>query len=67
MEYFGVILILLAAGLHLVSLHSDAFRSNQAPRKTATMRAMHTVPPGAAAIMMAVAGLFIFVTSINSR
>lgn len=36
-------------------------------QSTATMRAVYVIPPGAAAVMVAAAGLFIFVTSIDSR
>lgn len=65
MEYFGVFLILVAAGLHLVGRHSDG--PTREARSAPTMRAVYVVPPGAAAVMVAAAGLFIFVTSINTR
>lgn len=65
MEYVGILLILVAAGLRLVGQHLA--KPGPRPRTTATMRAVHSVPPGAAALLMAAAGVFIFVTSISSR
>jgi len=64
-ENFGIFLILVAAALGLVGQH---FRGpSRAPRSTATMRAIHVVPPGAAAVLVAAAGVFMFATSISSR
>jgi hypothetical protein len=65
MEYFGIFLILVAAALDLFRRHS--YRPTREPRSTPTMRAIYVIPPGAAAVMVATAGVFIFVTSINSR
>jgi hypothetical protein len=65
MEYLGVFLILVAAALSLFGHHSG--RPTRAMQSTATMRAFYVIPPGAAAVMVAAAGLFIFVTSIDSR
>lgn len=65
MEYFGIFLILVAAGLRLVSPHlSGAARQ---PRRTPTFRGVHAVPPGAAAFLVALAGIFIVVVGISSR
>ena len=65
MEYFGIFLILVAAALGLAGQH---FRGpSRAPRNTATMRAIHFDPPGAAGVLVAAAGVFIFATSISSR
>jgi hypothetical protein len=65
MEYFGIFLILVAAALDLFRRHSS--RSTRTPRSTATMRVVYVIPPGAAAVMVAAAGVFIFATSITSR
>lgn len=62
MEYFGIFLILVAAALHMVGRHSRG--PNREPRTTATMRAVYVIPPGAAAVMVAAAGLFIFATTL---
>lgn len=67
MEYFGgVFLVLVAAGLRLVGDHL-AKPGPQPPRATATMRGVHSVPPRAAALLIAASGIFIFVVSISSR
>jgi hypothetical protein len=65
MEYFGVFLILVAAALDLFRRHSG--RPPRETPNTPTMRAVYVIPPGAAAVMVAAAGVFIFATSINSR
>lgn len=63
MEYVGIFLILVAAGLRLV--HQHMAKPGPRPRTTATMMGVHSVPPGAAALLMAAAGVFIVVTSIS--
>ena len=65
MEYFGIFLILVAAGLRLLGHHLA--KPGPQPRNTATMRGIPSVPPGAAAFLVAAAGIFIFVTGIISR
>ncbi|WP_054808182.1 MULTISPECIES: hypothetical protein [Micrococcaceae] len=65
MEYFGVFLVLVAAGLRLVGDHLA--KPGPQPRATATMRGVHSVPPRAAALLIAASGIFIFVVSISSR
>lgn len=65
MEYFGIFLILVAAGLGLVGPHVD--KPARQPRNMANMRRILFVPAGAAAFLIAAAGFFIFVTSISSR
>ncbi|AFR28728.1 MULTISPECIES: hypothetical protein [Micrococcaceae] len=65
MEYVGIFLILIAAGLRVIGDHMA--NSAQQPRTTASMRGIPSVPPRAAAFLVAAAGIFIFVTSISSR
>ncbi|MEJ1115509.1 hypothetical protein WBN73_13875 [Paenarthrobacter sp. CCNWLY172] len=65
MEYVGIFLILVAAGLRLVGQHLS--KPGSRPRTTATILGVHAVPPGVAAFLMAAAGVFIVVTSIGSR
>ncbi|WP_347109647.1 hypothetical protein AAHB33_03220 [Paenarthrobacter sp. S56] len=62
MEYVGIFLILVAAGLRVVSRHL----TGTARREPATsFRAVHAVPPNATALLLAAAGFFIFLTSLN--
>ncbi|WP_423183557.1 hypothetical protein [Arthrobacter sp. NyZ413] len=65
MEYLGLFLILVAAGLRLMGRHFAA--ADRQPRSTATFRGLLAVPPGAAAFLVAAAGVFIFATSISTR
>lgn len=65
MEYFGIFLILLAAGLSLLGRRST--RAARQPRPTATWRVIPAVPPDVAAFLVALAGIFIFATSTNMR
>ncbi len=65
MDYFGIFLILVAAGLRLVGHH--LIKQNRPRPTTATMWGIHSVPPGAAALLVASVGIFIFATSISSR
>lgn len=65
MEYFGIFLILVAAGLRLLGGHVAG--PDRQPQTTATFRGVHAVPPGAAAFLVAAAGVFIFATSIGLR
>jgi hypothetical protein len=64
-EYFGIFLILVAAALNLVAplFGKNAFRT----RTRAAVRAVPEISPGVAAALIAVSGVFIFVTSISSR
>ena len=61
MEYFGVFLILVAAALQMVG------RGPARERPVPTMRAVYVIPPGAAAGLAAAAGVFIFLTNVDSR
>ncbi|MBT8163306.1 MULTISPECIES: hypothetical protein [Arthrobacter] len=65
MEYLGLFLILVAAGLRLMGRYFAG--ADHQPRSTATFRGLHAVPPGAAALLAAAAGVFIFTTSISTR
>ena len=65
MEYFGIFLILVAAGLGLVGPYVG--KTARQPRNMANMWGIPFVPSGAAAFLIAAAGFFIFVTSISSR
>lgn len=65
MEYLGLFLILVAAGLRLMGRHFA--RADHQPRSTATFRGLHAVPPRAAAFLVAAAGVFIFTASISAR
>jgi hypothetical protein len=63
-EYFGIFLILVAAGLGLIGPHMG--KPARQPQNTANVRGILFVPSGPAAFLIAVAGFFIFVTSISS-
>lgn len=54
-------MILVAAALQMVG------RGPARERPAPTMRAVYLIPPGAAAVLVAAAGVFIFVTGIDSR
>jgi hypothetical protein len=63
MEYVGIFLVLVAAGLSLISGHVS--RPDRPPTETTTFRVIPAIPPGPAAILVGAAGVFIFVTSIS--
>lgn len=65
MEYFGIFLILVAAGVGLVGPHVG--KPARSLRNMANMWGILFIPSGAAAFLIAAAGFFIFVTSISSR
>ena len=64
MEYFGIFLILVAAGLGLVGPHVG--KSARQSQNMPNMRPVLVVPSGAAAFLIAASGFFIFVTSISA-
>ncbi|MGO4584012.1 hypothetical protein AB4Z38_09010 [Arthrobacter sp. 2RAF6] len=66
MEYVGLFLILVAAGLRLLGRHFFA-RAGRQPRSPGTFYGIYAVSPGAAAFLVAAAGVFIFFTSIGTR
>lgn len=65
MEYFGIFLILVAAGLGLIGPHLS--KPARQPQNLANMRGILFVPSGPAAFLIAVSGFFIFVMNIGSR
>jgi hypothetical protein len=64
-EYLGIFLILVAAGLGLVGPHLG--KPARQLRNMANVRGILFVPSGPAAFLVAAAGFFIFVSSISSR
>jgi hypothetical protein len=64
-EYFGVFLVLVAAALNLLAPYMD--KDAQKTRSRPTLLTVPDIPPGAAAVLIAVSGVFIFVVGIYSE
>jgi len=64
-EYFGIFLILVASAVGWIGPHLT--KPDRQPGTATNIRRILFVPSGAAAVLVAVAGFFIFVTSIGSR
>jgi len=64
-EYFGVFLVLVAAALNFVAPYMD--ENAKKTRSRPNLLTVPTIPPAAAAALIAVSGVFIFVVGIDSK
>ena len=65
MEFVGAFFILVAAVLQLVSANLESSRCKRTVKGSVGLPGTFSVPPGAAVVMVAAAGLFIFATNVG--
>lgn len=65
MVYFGIFLVLIAAGLWWASIRFDSLRSAASQTEPGSTRFIPVISASVAAVMVAVVGIFLIATNLT--